>query len=485
MKNYNIKFKIVFLLILLFTLLGLAKSSLAATCTHYVSNSGSATWALATNINTPTNVQMAFDNAQAGNVVCFRGGTYNVPPKTDGNTYAGYYRPSHSGTSVSWITFQAYTGETPIFNGTAEGGEFWGENGTIGETIFGVYKQKYIIFDGFTFQVDGGTKMTRMTIGSNDDSDLPPYATDYVIVRNCAFNGGSDIHTGTDNAEGLRANRAGHITISNNTFYNYRETNNYHNTSIFKSYAVSNVVIENNVMYNSAAGIYFKSRGDTIVIKYNFIHDVANPILISTSLYYETNGSMYHNIISKFTKAGIEMWGEEDSIVNWNIYNNTVYTNSIVTGNPITIRADYAGTGYQIYNNVLQVQGGADYSGATLRLQGITATTMDYNAQGDDMNVRCDGTPYTTLVSLRGASCIGLTANNHDVHSVSGATVFANGSGNLSLISDFALASNSPGYHAGSDGADIGANISLVGIQSSNPAPDIIPPAIPSGVTVS
>jgi len=58
--------------------------------TYYVSPTGSASWPACTNISTPCSVSSSFTNAVAGDIVYFRGGTYQVPAKNFGDTYTGY-----------------------------------------------------------------------------------------------------------------------------------------------------------------------------------------------------------------------------------------------------------------------------------------------------------------------------------------------------------------------------------------------------------
>ena len=135
-------------IIFLSCLFGLAQNSEAASCTKYASNSGSGSTC---SLGSPCSATYAFANAVAGDVWCFRGGTYNVPQRNFGDSYGAYYMPAHSGTSSSWITFQAYPSETPLFDGHKGGsGDVYGTNGQIGAKILGVQRQSYIILDGFS-----------------------------------------------------------------------------------------------------------------------------------------------------------------------------------------------------------------------------------------------------------------------------------------------------------------------------------------------
>lgn len=81
---------------------------------HYVSPSGSATWAASTSIDTPTSIATANANVVAGDTVYLRGGTYYY-----------YINPAHSGTDIgNRVIYEAYTGETPTFTVDEAGGRW-------------------------------------------------------------------------------------------------------------------------------------------------------------------------------------------------------------------------------------------------------------------------------------------------------------------------------------------------------------------------
>ncbi len=90
--------KIIFLIVLQ----NLISISIKA-AVHYVSPTGTATWSASTNINTPCALYIANSNAQAGDTVYLRGGTY------DNGTYI---YPQNSGTAEnSRITYSNYNNE--------------------------------------------------------------------------------------------------------------------------------------------------------------------------------------------------------------------------------------------------------------------------------------------------------------------------------------------------------------------------------------
>jgi hypothetical protein len=89
---------------LLAILLVLSTTSLLAAEVHYVSATGTDTWANSTNIGTPCSLATANANVAAGDTVYLRGGTYS------GITGAAI-GPVNTGTSGNVITFSSYNSE--------------------------------------------------------------------------------------------------------------------------------------------------------------------------------------------------------------------------------------------------------------------------------------------------------------------------------------------------------------------------------------
>jgi hypothetical protein len=439
--------------------------------TYYVSSSGTGTWAQATNVATPTNAGTAFNSAVAGDVVYFRGGTYNVPAKTFGDTYQGYYQPANSGTSASPITFQAYPGEVPLFNGTTGGSG----DGTYYATIMGVYLKSYVIFDGFHFQANGGTGMARFHVGS-DGEYSPPHTTTNVTIQNCAFNGGNTISS-TDNYEGVRVDSAGYVTIANNVLFNYVEATGYHNTSAIKEYNVDHLVIRNNEIRNNTLGVYLKRDCEACTLAYNFIHDNngSGGVLITpynAGTEFDMPNLVIHDNVVVNNVSGIGIYTDHGELAyadNALIYNNTFYGPS-ASGAPLLMLRQ--GRNAKVYNNILQLQVGSpqiDFGDTAF----FSLQTSDYNQFGNNgFGVQANtygsgGTKnYASLTSWRSSGALS-GGGSPDVHSLASNPVFVNASGKLNVLADFALAATSPCKGAGQGGVDMGANISLVGASGT------------------
>lgn len=433
---------------------------------YYVSPSGSATWAQATNINTPTSVATAFANAVAGDKVYFRGGTYNVPAKNFGDTYRGYYEPKNSGTSANPIVFQAYPGEIPVFNGTAGGSGDTPEYAT----IFGVYLQSYIVFDGFTFQANNGSKMARVMVGYNDcGTSAPPYNRSNITVQNSIFKGGPAISQ-TDNREGLRVECVSNMVVKRNLFDGYREGANNHNTSAFKNYHINAMVMENNEFKNNTAAIYLKQHCVDCKIGYNYVHDNYLGIYAtnnSGTIIDSKNLKIYHNVFAQNSYISVALEIDHGTVAYFDdgeVYNNTFYQSSTTGDNYGLFYSQ--GRRVKIFNNIFY---GFNRKVRFNDSAYLTLQESNYNQFGNlgsfyiSWSVYGAGSAtYTSLASWRSAG-VQIGGSAPDASSLASSPGFVNSSGSYSSLSDFVLLPGAPSKGTGKGGIDMGALISAVG----------------------
>lgn len=457
--------------------------------THWVSNTGSAAYSACVGAS-PLNgssacaVQTAFDNAVAGDLVYFRGGTYVVPQHTVGDTYSGTYVFANSGTGdadANRIIFRAYTSETPILNGTMGGAS---DGGHCYATILSTSGRDYITIDGFSFIANSGADMARVHLGGVDDTNW----SSYITFTHNDMNGGStlclDMSGGGadgDNNEGIRVDFADHTVISYNVVHHYRSSrayttlggNEYIGITGSKAYHDTYSLYENNEYHHNTGDIYEKSYGEFGIFRYNYLHDSSICMDMSTNSHYERHGQIYHNICYANTNRGIFLYdGGDDDNSDWNVHNNTIYTTSTLPDSNSDVCVRYTGyiltTGTQFYNNIISCPNSALYGTEVIIGSPVTGmASMDYNNYGAVHTVMCLGTAYSILADIRTATCGGLGSGAHDVHSIGAAPIFVNTSGTLSTVADFALTVASPGYHAGNDGLDMGANVALVGTGTS------------------
>jgi hypothetical protein len=119
---------------------------------HYVSPSGTATWAQSADINTPCSLPTANANSGAGDTVYLRGGAYSN---------IGFINPARSGTSeTSRIVYCSYYNEKPVISDATDG-------------IY-IYKKSYITVSGINFE--------------NLNRFLRIYAGHYNTIAYCSFN---------------------------------------------------------------------------------------------------------------------------------------------------------------------------------------------------------------------------------------------------------------------------------------------------------
>lgn len=469
----------IILFFLLLGFFGLAKSSQAAT--HYVSASGNAIWANSTNISTPTSPQMAMVNAVAGDVIYFRGGTYNLSQVTGGSGTWGQLMPSNSGTNGKPIIFIAYTGETPILNAADDGG---GEG-----TAFSTCGKNYIILDGFTIQGDGGTIAGRVLMHPCNNTNTNN------IFRNLIINGGSTINHDGDNREGIRVDSSTDCSIINNKVYNFKSdyAGCWHNSSGYKGYNNIGLSVENNEFYNNCTGVYFKREHINSTIKYNYIHDNDDSEIFSDAYNAFTNSgnNIYHNVIvhkaGDGTSAVAILCSETATNDNFTFYNNSLWGTSGAKGLSIM-----CGNNFQSYNNIISgfANTGGDTGGNIFfgYANSYSISKSNYNQFGTGFYIRThlygSAVTYASITDWQASNDITPSAHP-DLNSLSSNPLFTNGSGNYSSLSDFNLQATSPCKGTGQGGADMGANISLVGIQGGGGGGDVTPPAAPSGLAVN
>ncbi|MBN2234033.1 MAG: right-handed parallel beta-helix repeat-containing protein, partial [Opitutales bacterium] len=479
--------------------------------TYYVSpDSVSTDWAAAANAAIPCTVQTAFDNAQAGDTVQFRGGIYLVPQRPTGNGLTGYYNLAHSGTTDNPILIMAYPGEIPVFDGTSGGSidiDGHGYNGFA--TILGFYRVDNVVIDGLTFQGDGGVAEARVNVASGDNNySGKRYGN--IVIRNCVFNGGTSdnaarvqidgVWTGTaDNHEGLFLSQVSNVTVSNCRFYNYRHATNNGNTSAIKTYHCDRLCVENCELFGNTFGIHYKTNTDDSVISRNYIHhNYIGAYLWNYLSQSSINVSVYHNIFAFNSQlAFTDVTQESSASDGLAFYNNTCYS-----GDEKCVSVELAGgINKQFYNNIFKgLPRDNDIGLFRFRPNG----TIPYSVDICDYNQFGNVSSSSVLRSIQliepgvweSQTCTSLAqwqaltivngGGHPDIHSFASDPLFVNASGTMSLVSDFALQVGSPCKGAGRGGVDMGADVSLVGVQGNRP-PVLAPignRSVPAGQTL-
>ena len=260
------------------------------TCQLYVSPTGSDT--NAGTITAPwRTVQHAFNYAQPGERVCFRGGAY---PMTNS---AGYNQSlSRSGTSSSRITFTNYPGEVAVIEGS-----------TRVDAAYVTFLGTPVTAPGLIFSGPGATNMDLIDVMYSHDVTF-----DHVEIRHGAYHaglyqyGGYNIHvTGCyihDNG------RPGYINTDQGIYWD---------ATAGTGNLIANNVIEHNVamgvqLYPAPVGVVVEentivNNGNYGMVVYGSLHKIVNNIL-SNNGNSATNPQMKIDSLSTFTIDSNIFW---------------------------------------------------------------------------------------------------------------------------------------------------------------------------------
>ena len=275
-------------------------------------------------------------------------------------------------------------------------------------------------------------------------------------------------------ANGIEASTAGSGAIYSNLVYNNYTTGGSNGYGIYLFNSNNNLVYKNQT-YGNATGYYPSSYGGGITVAgsgsgnsiyQNYSHsDYLGISLVSTS---GTGGNrVYDNLVIGSRVNDINL-GATASSYDY-IYNNTVFHNpSPLNSAPYTghgIVSEEANEYAQIFNNIIYImQTGTACNGIAVITSNPQQIFIDnniyYDATGGNGYIGQLGQPaivqYSTLTSWQTAirACgyvFGLdgVASHADSHSLSSSPLFTNGSGTLSLPTDFALQAVSPAINAG------------------------------------
>jgi hypothetical protein len=446
---------------------------------YFVSPGGSASWSVCVTQDKPCSAPTAMANAVAGDTVYFRGGQYEVGMQDNAWPPHFAWNPAHNGTAGHPITFRNYPGERAVVNGTVSGansGSWTGYNEIV--DVLGAVNRSYITFDGFTVQANNGTKMPQVVVYG----DTSP--ADHVTIRNFVFNGGKQQVNDGNNWQGLFAAHVTGLTVSNCLFYDYWSAANNHNTSAIKLYGTYGTVIENCEIYHCTVGIFPKSmHNDDTMIRNNFIHDCYLSILacwlVSNEYASSDRGIITNNVVVNSSFLGFNAENDYTAIHgnDWVLSNNTLYN----VGQAFGLAGNDSGHGWKIYNNLSHNQSVGEIGTAV----NVTLAEADHNQWGTGTlqfkmrQYEKDQATYPSLAAWQAST--ELDGGGHPgANDLASDPKFVNGSGTLTRLADFALASDSPCKGAGRNGADMGADVTTVGYRSTPGSG----PAAPKGVVV-
>ena len=425
---------------------------------HFVAPAGTASWPESTNIEAPCSISTAMANANAGDTVYLRGGTYvyNGPVA---EPYHGVYEPSHSGTSEeNRIIFKAYPNERPIFLVT------WNPSSWTG-WIFASGNHDYITFDGIQVQTTSSTQNAGFYLGSDSDANH----ASHVKVTNCIVIGGSTQIPFDDNADLNRMENCDYCEFSFNKVGPFPGgTGGNDNYAGLKMYHDNNCFIKNNEFMDCLqGGVSIKSYTNECEFSYNYFHGGEYGIRTCSYNNMATVGiSVHNNVFANIKYNGFWLYAEGANSYGGKIYNNTFYS----CGTAIQIGDNYSqSSGWKIFNNIMDT---------TPQIGPLIHTCYIVESDHNLFSSSSFSVAGYNSLSAWKSSGILVGGGSPGTGSLASDPKFVNSSGTMMQLGDFRLAQDSPCKGAGRNGVDMGANIDLVGVISSGQsgAPPSSPP---------
>ncbi len=437
--------KIIIFFALFFGLTGFSFVSQAYAKDLYVAPTGSDSVAYASNdISHPwLTVSKAFLNSQSGDTVYFRAGTYQIPAQIDtrqnlGGSHVTYTRYGTenvtwnitSSNSVGIYLSPSYVTISYInFTGTLNGGDV----GFIKQNAGYPGSGDHFTVDHCTATISGGGDNSGFVFGSPEG--------DYLTITNNVITGPGN-NVGTMNSSGIITFRINYANISNNVIKNFF-------TGIFfnkhSNNCIGTNVLNNNYISGCKIGVLTMTNHTTFSNNILDGNGIAGASSISTGSDGGTGdcgtGSDYNSYIHNTITGQIELGTASnagDPGATQNVFLNNIYTAQF-RPSPYTngFVLSHVGPDYNLYTN-----GSVTYSGAAILENAI---------------------PYS-LASWQAHISGNANYPDDDAHSIAGTPTFVGGA-SPSTIAGFALAGGSVGKNAASDSSDIGANVSLVGVQ--------------------
>jgi hypothetical protein len=375
---------------------------------HYVSTTGTGTWAEAIDPDTPCSLATAVANIAAGETAVMRAGTYQISSMINMNSQG------NSGTSGSWITFMPYPSEAVTIQATAamdvmfqQSKDYWKFTGDItwdcnnnAARAFGIgWYDSNASVEGF--EADGNTikdwKTGDNACGVYIGSDYSAVMASNVTIKNCTI-------TGLADPTGLNQNYSGIMVFGADDFH-----------------------LENNEITQVRHGIYLKhssinyaDHGDTV--KKNWIHAMhpsgGNG---NASINVNTNYTLIEdNICETYISLGEDAQSGGSSNGNYCVINHNTLTSSI------GFILDGGSTHNTVTNNI-----------CTARTDAGSNNTWDYNMYASGAKIGSNDIPNASPTYVGGAT--------------------------PTTIAGFALDTGSNGENAASDSEDMGADTTKVG----------------------
>jgi hypothetical protein len=415
----------------------------------YVAPTGNNTVSYADNsINSPwASIEHGLYNLKAGDRLLIRGGTYT--PKYPVWLSSDYNRQTKGGDPNEKNNAESGTASQPIVVQNYQDEKVTVNLVNVTSNLMGAYvyldNKSYWTFRGLTFV----NSMMVFVVGEDARSTNNTFEALNITANRGGDNAGG-IHLWGANAD--------YAQILNCVIKGPGQ-NVHLNTSTIYVKGVNNLKILGNVLSDAPIGIYFKHRNSAtsasqanIEIAYNYVTNTSR-----TSMEFNGNYARIHDNIfgigttaAHFGDANGGAGGDYNQILH-----NTFLSGSLNFDSAIEGGDPYPGVvGNNVVNNIFQSQ-----------LEVLRYTTLA-NTNVFGRNVYPNSNPITS-----NSGGIKISSD-----SIVGTPKYVGGSSPTS-ISGFALTSDSIGKVAGTDGADMGANVAKMMAGAPPPA---APAAIPS-----
>ena len=383
-------------------------------------------------------IKAAIGASMPGDIIYVREGIY----------YENTITFPRSGTAEHPIVVSSYENENVIIDGQQD----IDSDGL----IFGFSDVHYITIDGL--KVTGfGTDFWGggFYFGGRDSCSN-------IMVQNCEIYS-TDASRNTDNPSLIVFYSSDRCSVVNSRIYSLNNPSAIQISGIKVWKDNTNVLVENCEFYGLFGKAFDNKHGipgQNIVVRNNYFHQCSH---YEGAIHINANNARIENNIIAYCRTGIMLYHEAGSAggSGSTLNHNTIFecssgivlcdTNSpmlfdVVTTNNVIVNS---GNEFREYNI-------APYADAYAHRH-----TSDYNCfsnAGSERTIREHGTNYT-LNSWQAHS-------GQDSHSIALFPTFEGGD-NPETANGFELAPGSPGKNGASDGSDMGADVSLVGVRGN------------------
>lgn len=290
---------------------------------YYASPSGSGDGSL----GSPFSLFQAANTAQAGDTVYLRGGIYS-----------GTLRPANSGTSSAWITFAAYPGELPIFDGGGSGGTGVGSSSAQYIRFIGIVARNYSstgFGNGWTSSScsplsNGNLEFINVIAEGNGINGIAFYCASGVVIERSivAHNGNQQPSWSSGvNLFSVKGTAANNIVRQTVSFENIDISSNRTDGSGFiLDQGSSGATFENNIGFrNGGSCIRLTNSGNSNLVNNTCFNNGIDPnVLYHDEIFYsDANsrvGASIRNTVAVASSGNDALWGATGVTLEDNVF---------------------------------------------------------------------------------------------------------------------------------------------------------------------